>query len=512
MTQIKNKQLHLDITAVIAGIMLTLASAPFNVYILAVASAALLLLCWMHSTRKRALLRGALYGIGLFASGASWVFISIHRYGNTNVPLALLITTLFIFILSAFTALHGYTYVRLFPRQSKSTLLLAFPALWVLFELLRSWLFTGFPWLLLGTTQLYSPLRSIAPLFSVYGISFFVALSAALCVVFILENYRWRLFTMGIFLFIWFACFAMTPVLWTQKTGEKLQVSLIQGNIAQEIKWDPKEIPNTLKKYWQLTQAHWQSNLVVWPEAAVPLLKRDAQPFLAKVSQSAKQHNTALILGLPIAVDHISMHNGNVQDQQQYFNAAIALGNAQGTYYKRHLVPFGEYVPFEKIFRGLIGFFDIPMSEFSEGPWQQALIHANGYKVAMLICYEVAYPSEVRSLLPAANLLIAISDDSWFGRSIASAQQLEMAQMRALETGRYLLSATNNGITAIVDPLGEITQALPKYQAGVLTGSYYAMQGSTPWVVIGITPLIVACFLLVILAYAIQRCVKKRDE
>lgn len=265
---------------------------------------------------------------------------------------------------------------------------------------------------------------------------------------------------------------------------------MVQGDIPQALKWDQAYVQTTLKRYLDLTEPYWHSSLIIWPEAAIPLLAQDAKPFLTLINTQATQAHATLMTGIP------------VQDGFTYYNAMLALGNGQGIYYKRHLVPFGEYLPFSSLLRGLINFFNIPMSDFSEGPEHQALMQANGHPIAAFICYEIAYPELVRTDLPQAKLLINISDDAWFGHSFAAAQQLQIGQMRALETGRYALFSTNNGITAIVSPDGAIQARAPAFQPAVLTGQITFMQGETPWVKLGTYPLLILLSIFCAIAFA----------
>lgn len=486
-----------NLIACLVGAALPLAFAPFGGYPLAILCPALLLLLWLDCTGKQGFWRGLWFGIGFFGVGISWVYISIHEYGNTDVLLATFITALFVLILALFPAIEGYVLGRFFPRNNFSKLCLAFPSLWVLLEWVHSWLFTGFPWLLLGASQTNSPLHGFAPIVGEYGLSFLVTLLAGI-LVFVGAPLVGALPRAGarpaptkiIFGFLTVLCtllagLALSKIEWTKPTGNPIQVSLIQGNIPQELKWDREYLETTLNRYYELTQQHWDSRIIIWPEAAIPLLQKDAQSFIDKLDEAAKQHNTTVVTGIPI------------QDGFRYYNGMIAVGVDHTTYYKRHLVPFGEYVPFENLLRGLIGFFAIPMSDFSAGPAQQPKFHVDGLNIAPFICYEVVYPAIVLSEMPQAQILVTLSNDAWFGRSFASAQHLQIGQLMAQATGRYLIFSTNDGITAIVTPQGKIAQQIPRFKVDVLTGNVTAMTGSTPWIVMGDTPIIILMFVLV---------------
>lgn len=482
-----------DFLALIAGILLPFAFAPFEFYPLAVLSPALLLITWLNCSVKRAMWRGFLFGLGFFGVGASWIYVSIHEYGNTGIFLSSFITIIFVLILSLFPTAQGYLLARFFPRNNISKLCLAFPCTWVLLEWVRSWFLTGFPWLILGTSQLNSPLRGLAPIVGQLGLSFILTLSGALFIVAIKSHRRHWYKSIVLLILIWCGAFALTPIQWTHAQNKPVTVSLVQGNIPQELKWSPGYLKTTLDIYFKLSYGHWKSQLVIWPEAAIPLLLQDAQGFVTSMGNIASDRHATFITGIPVL-------NGFT-----YYNSMlISENNQQQLYYKRHLVPFGEYVPFSRLLRGMIGFFSIPMSDFSPGPAIQPDLKAAGMIIAPFICYEVAYESSSLAELPRANLLITLSNDAWFDRSFASAQHLELGRFRALETGRYHLFVTNTGITAIINPQGIVQASIPVDQPGVLTGTIQSMYGATPIVILGLTPFIILFFCLLLIAWLLQ--------
>jgi len=418
------------------------------------------------------------------------IYISIHTYGNTNIFFAGLITVLFVMILSVFIAVQSYCLKRYFPSEKSTTWLLAFPSTWVLSEWIRSWILSGFPWLLLGQSQTNSPLQGFSPIVGVYGVSFLVALSAAL--LFMILKLKRGLIWLSILLLIliWTGGFYLSKVQWTTVSSNPIRVTLIQGDIPQSIKWSPKEAINALTRYEKLTQAqHWQNQLIIWPETAVTLMLPDAVPLLGQIDKTAQQHQAAIITGIPIPQKDSS---GNTN----YYNGVIVLGNGNGQYFKRHLVPFGEYVPLESLIRGLIGFFDLPMSDFSEGPDKQPLLNAVNLKIAPYVCYEIAYTNLLRDDLPEANLLVGISNDTWFDHSAASAQQRQISQFAAQSTRRYMLVATNSGQTVIINPNGQIQSYIPSDEIGTLNGTVTGMTGTTPWIKLGNGPFIILFILI----------------
>jgi apolipoprotein N-acyltransferase len=478
------------ILALISGALLPLAFAPFHFVVIALLSPAALLYAWLNATPKQAAFRGWLYGIGQFGVGISWVYISIHNYGQAPVPLAALITCLFILYLALFPTLQGYLFTRLFPKNNLIKLVIVFPCSWVVFELLRSWLFTGFPWLLLGYTQSNTWLNGYAPLIGVYGISLIVACCSALLVcVYTAKQFYYRAFGLFVCIALFLIGLFLQSIAWTTPVGSSLKATLIQGNVAQELKWAPEQILKNLALYTKYTEQNWDSDLIIWPEAAIAVPWHFAQDFLNDLAKKAKQHNVAIITGIP-TINGTSAHN-----------SVIAVGNGHGLYDKRHLVPFGEYTPLKPFYNIIMQSFNIPMSNFDPGASQQQPLFAHNVYIAPYICYEIAYPMEFLTFFPKAQLLLTVTDDSWFGKSIALAQHLQMAQMRALETGRYLLFSSNTGITAAINAKGQIQKVVSPYQETTLTTEVQPMQGVTPWMQTSIYPVILFLLFSLIVAW-----------
>lgn len=497
-TSIKNTFFHISIFLI--GAALTLAFSPFHIWPIAILCPALLLFFWEGKTAKQAFWIGGLFGLGFFSTGVSWVYVSLHDYGQANAVLAGIMTFLMILVLVAYIALSGYLLNRYFNTKKGdiTRYILVFPSLWVLAEWCRGWVFTGFPWLFLGYSQTDTPLAGLAPIVSVFGVSWVVASSAGLLTLLLLarkksrENYLPLFLAVLFILTLWVAGFVCKKIEWTQPDGAPISVSLVQGNIPQTLKWTPDQVAKTLLVYETLTQPFWgKSQIILWPEAAITLFQTQAAPYLQHLDTLAKKHHSTLITGIPLA------------EEGENYNGMIALGAGTGSYKKRHLVPFGEFIPLRFLFAWLNDYVQIPMSDFSRGARYQPLIEANHIPIAAFICYEIAYPSEVIDALPAGKLLVAISDDSWFGKSIAPPQHVQIAQMRALETGRYLLMGTNDGVTAIIDAKGQIVQAAPAFEATVLQAEVQPMSGATPWVRIGIYP--VMGMMIILLAFCYWR-------
>jgi len=263
---------------------------------------------------------------------------------------------------------------------------------------------------------------------------------------------------------------------------------MLQGNIPQQLKWSPSFLKQTDERYDSLTKENWHSNLIIWPEAALPLPHSQATEYLDDLAVNAKQHDTTIVLGIPF----------RAENSNQFYNAIIAIGANQGRYNKYHLVPFGEFLPLSNLLSGIIEFFNLPMSDFLPGAAQQSNLKIGAYQIAPFICYEIAYPDGLRRSLPAAGLLLTVSNDAWFGDSLAPWQHAQIGQMRALQTGRYHLMNGNNGITAVFDNNGNVVARIPQFKTATLTTTVQLRTGATPWVIWGNIPIYLICFLILI--------------
>jgi apolipoprotein N-acyltransferase len=488
-----------DIAALFSGAALPLAFAPFDLYPLAVICLAVLFATWLRVSPMRAGWRGLLFGLGMFGFGINWVFISMNDFGGMSWPLSAALTALLIVVMALFPALAGYVAVRLVEKRgrrhfstevrhesSKSQgknasvpffpVLLIFPAVWTLFEWIRGWFLTGFPWLNLGYSQIDAPLAGLAPLAGVYGVSLAVAVSAALLLALWNGVGRLRGYCFTLLTLLWLSGAALALVDWTRPAGEPLTVSLVQGNVPQDLKWHPGMRDVTLEIYAELTRAHLGSDLIVWPETAVPMFEYRARPFLDELAGEARAHGSELLVGV-VYMD---------LETERYYNSLVTAGtDPQGRYHKHHLVPFTEYLPFKSIFGDFVELFDIPMSDFSAGDPRQPPLELAGQRIALSICYEDAFGEEIIRALPEATLLINVSNDAWFGDSIAPHQHLQIARMRAAETGRYLARGTNTGISAFIGPRGELLSQASQFELTVLTDAVEPRRGATLYVLTG---------------------------
>ena len=478
--------------SLIAGMLLPLAFAPFNLYTLGFIAPAILFYIWLDAKPLKAFTHGLLFGIGFFGVGISWVYISIHNFGNTSLLQASFITFLLIFYLALYPALQGLIVTRLWKNRSNTIKCLCIlPVSWIIFEWLRTHIFTGFPWLLLGYSATTTPLKGLAPLIGIYGLSLAVAL---ICGSLTLLARQATNSIKTICILIIGLSVALGWLInghsYTKPTAKPIQVSLVQGNIPIKLKWDNSYIQNILKTYTQLTKQHLSSQLIIWPENSVPAPPQQIAKFYDKLALLAKNNNTTILFGAPTYV----------LNSKTIYNSLIVVGPEKIQYNKRHLVPFGEFIPAKSIFGVIFNTLQIPMSNFTPGSIDQPNLRVDGINMAPFICYEIAFPGEVLRHMHNKQLIVVISDDAWFGHSRALAQHLQMAVMRAMETQRYVLFSANTGITAVISPQGKVTQIEP-FKQGVLTQTIQPTQGETPLMRFGYYPVWLIGLLLLVLAY-----------
>ena len=466
--------------ALLLGALGVAGFAPFYIFPLSIFSLAGLLWLWSQRVEPTAgAWLGFVYGLGYFGAGVSWVYVSLHDFGAMPMLLAVIATFLFCAFLALFPALVGFIQAKSHARKTVKFLILI-PALWVWSEWVRGWIFTGFPWLAMGYSQApYSPLSGFAPVLGVYGVSLMAAISAGLLGGMLLgpaesgvRNHR-KLW-LGVLLTIWVAGFALKQIAWTQAEGEPVSVSLLQGNIPQDMKWQESRVQSTLDTYRDLVLSS-RSRLIILPETAIPLFYHNV-PFgyLDELTAKARANNGAVLIGLP----EYDQNSG-----QAYYNSVLGFsGAAPQIYRKFHLVPFGEYVPLRPVFGWIIDSLQIPLTDFARGSTFQKPMEVAGQRVAVNVCYEDVFGEEIIHQLPAATMLVNVSNDAWFGDSVAPVQHLQISQMRALETGRYMLRATNTGVTAIVNERGQVMQRLPAFVSGVLEGKAQGFVGATPYI------------------------------
>jgi apolipoprotein N-acyltransferase len=477
--------------AFLCGTVVPLGFAPFGWYPVPVLALALLAGLLYGTAPRQAFTLGWLFGLGEFGVGVSWVHISIHEYGNAGLALSIATMLLLVAYLALFPALMGWVLSRTAGASRPRFLLATFPAAWALSEWLRSWLFTGFPWLNLGYSQIDAPLVGFAPLLGVYGVGFLTALSGGLVTLLVTTPGRSRLVAGTLVVLLWLAGWQLNQYHWTRPAGKALTATLVQGNIPQALKWQPDQQQATLDRYVELTSEHLGSDLVVWPETAVPAFYDQVEAdFLVPLRERMRASGVSLVTGIPV-LD---------RSDWDYYNAVISLDEPGAFYYKVHLVPFGEYLPLRDWLAGALSFLPVPESDFTAGRIDQPLLQAAGHAVGTSICYEIAFGEQLIHTLPQAAFLINVSNDAWFGASLAPYQHEEMARMRARETERYILRATNTGISAIIDADGSILAQSHQFKTETITHSVQPRAGATPYVRWGNWPVVALSVILLLLA------------
>ena len=475
--------------AFLAGAAMVPANAPLEWFPLALAALAVLIHLWLAAPGPRAAAwTGFLFGMGMFLAGVSWVYISLHRFGAMPAPIAAFATFAFCVVLAAYLALAGALLARVrAPPVVRAALVM--PALWTLAEWLRATLFTGFPWLSLGTAAIDTPLAGFAPLGGVYAVSFVTAAAAGLLWCVALGQARWA--AAAAFAVLGVAGAGLRSVEWTVPAGAPLEVSLVQGNVPQDLKFDPARYARTLETHARLAEAS-RARLIVLPETAMPRMLDSVDPaYLERLDAAAKRNGGDLLLGAPTRAA-----------SGAYYNSVVSFGvSPRQLYHKVHLVPFGEFVP--PGFGWIVRVLSVPLADFSRGAAVQRPLQVAGQRVAANVCYEDAYGNELIRQLPEATLLVNVSNVAWFGDSLAPAQHLQIARARALETGRMHLTATNTGITAVVGRDGRVLAQLAPFAEGRLDAVVQGYSGATPYVRLGDWPVLAACVaLLLIVALA----------
>ena len=483
-----------DLLSLLAGGMLTLAFAPFDYSYLAIVSLICIYFSWLECSPKRAAFRGFLYGIGLFASGISWVYVSVHYYGGAPAIPSALLTFLIVCFWALFPAITGYLSAKISNYRNINPVWVI-PFIWIFIEYFRGyWFLNGFPWLQIAYTQLGTPLQGYVPILGVYGTGFLLGLIASLIVASIRKQIQPIVGVVLVLIFGNVGAFLNT-VQWTHRLGsDEIKVALVQGNVSQDKKWLPEYRRKTLVTYQHLTAQHWNADIVVWPETAIPAYLSDVERTLLKpLSDSARTTNTDLIVGIP-ATDH---------DHHNTFNTVLSLGRTEGRYNKNHLLPFGEYLPLQPLSGFVLKQMGIQLGDFTPGGSDQELLVAGGYPFSTSICYEDAFGDEIARTLPKAAFLVNLTNDAWFGNSIERHQHMQIAQMRSLETGRFMLRATNTGVTAIVAPDGSIVDKAPLFKTTVLTGKIFPMGGITPYARLGDKIILLVLLLGIVCVYFI---------
>lgn len=495
--------------ALVSGALITLSFAPFNIWPIALVSLVAFALVLKEQSLKVVLWRSFAFGVGFYCAGIHWIYTSIHNFGGASPLFAAFLVFIFACFMAVLFCIPFYIFGKWFSYH-RFAITLALPACWLLGEWMRTWLFTGFPWLYLGYAHLNTWLAGWAPVAGVISISFILVLSAG-----VIADWLWRyksesgkniplIILSSCAVLCWVIGAGLKTITWAEPDTQPITVGMVQPNVDQGIKlsFNQDSTLATLNQLRELSQDLWKNNWVIWPEAAIPtsLTFHDALPFLEEINKQAALNESALFTGV-IYED---------REQHKYYNSVVGLGNGYGFYHKRRLVPFGEYVPFEDQLRGLIEFFDLPTSFIHLGPQDQHGLIANGVRITPAICYEIVYPDLIATAAKETQVLLSVNNLGWFLDSIQSKQFMQMAQMRALETGRYLVYSTNNGPSAIIDNKGNILSHSDSFKTQTFTGTIYAVKDWTPFMIVTSGPAVLLAT-LVLLALAAPQILRKPE-
>ncbi|MCW8385355.1 apolipoprotein N-acyltransferase [Fluoribacter dumoffii] len=477
----------------IAGLLAPFGFAPFHIPGLTLISLAFFYSSLQNCSRKQALSLGFFYGIGYFGFGVSWVIVSIHDYGQLNYFLSGLVTLIFIMYLSLFPALVAYFYKLLEFQNRKLLSLTLFCVLWCLSEYCRANLFTGFPWLFVGTPLIDTPIKYITPVLGVYGLSLLCVLIATLLTLAVAPNTPKRPHYLIAIVLILISPMLCKNVSWSQIKYEPISIGAVQANLSMRDKWDETLFWNLLKYYENAINKLLGKQLIILPESAIPLPASYLDKYLLNLNNKALKAKSALMLGI------LQPTNDR---ETNYYNSVITLGQAKGKKLKRQLVPFGEYIP--KPLVTINRWLNLPEPNLLPGKRKQSLIRIENRPIASLICYEIAYPEILREQMPKAQWIVSISDNGWFGHSLAGYQQLQMAQILSLLTGRYQVVVNNDGLSSVIDANGDIIDSLPPFSSGLLQSSIFPAEGLTPWIIWQEYPSLIFCSIFLIFVLFIQ--------
>jgi apolipoprotein N-acyltransferase len=480
--------------AAAAGVALSAAFAPANLWLLALVSPVLLMALWQDAPPRHAAALGFWFNAGMFCSGTYWLYISIHLIGGASRLVALVTMGGLVGILSLYGALLGWAAARVLPARGAVRWMAGLPALWLLVEWVRGWFLTGFPWLSLGYSQTGTWMAGIAPVLGVYGVSALLLVGAGALVTLAVGVRREQVLAGIVLVLTWVVPGALRGIAWTHPAGPPISVAIVQAAIPESEKWLEDHRDTQLDAYRDLTRRVLGAQVIVWPEAALPDFAQNLTEYLLARFHEAHARHSALVLGV-----ERNAGNGN------YYNSILAMGASVDWYDKMHLVPFTEAIRGPAFALRWLEFMNLPSVGFQYGAADQPPIKAGGLILLPAVCYDDAYGTSNLGMLRTANALVTVTNDGWFGHSTARYLHLQIAQMRSIETGRYLLRAANDGISAIIGPDGRVLVAAPGYMPAVLRGAVVPMQGLPPfarfgnWLIISLA----ATTLVVILAWGL---------
>jgi apolipoprotein N-acyltransferase len=467
--------------ALLAGASLAAAFAPLDLWPLAVLAPAGLMWLWQGALPREAARLGFSFSAATFAAGTYWLYVSIHGFGGAPIWLALFLMAGLVGIMGLYHALLGYAIARWLPASGVARFLLAMPAAWLLMEWWRGWFLSGFSWLSLGYSQPDTWLAGLAPVLGVYGISAALLVSAgALAALACVPSARARIAALLGLAVVWGAGALLEGRSWTHPSGPAVSVAVVQGAIPQDEKWQESNHETTLRTYQSLTEQVLGTQLIVWPESAPAAIASDVSDYLTNLYREARAHGSALVLGVLRAdLDPAQ------PDTLRYYNSVLALDQQVSWYDKHHLVPFAEFFPVPHFVRGWMRLMSLPYSDFTRGAKDQPPLPAAHLRLGTTVCYEDAYGGSMLGVLPRADALVNVTNDAWFGHSSARYQHFQIARLRALEEGRYLVRAANDGISGVIGPHGEVIARAPEFRPVTLVSKVVPLAGLPPYAHVG---------------------------
>ena len=483
----------LNLLIFFSGALGVLAFSPFNLWWVSIVSLSLLLTLFTQNNYKQGFKLGFIYGLGFFGIGISWVFNSFSDFGDAPFVVALLLTIVLVLVKSCFTGFVFYFFGKVIDRKIGYVLsALSFIALWVLFEWIRSWFLSGFPWLLLGQSLVDSPFKGIIPIFGTYGGSALLVMLAYGVTQMLIGEQKTMRHWVTLIVIICITVYFSGRINWTMSVDDQqIKVAAVQANIDFDLKWDRERRNEVYDIYMNLTRKHWDSEIIVWPETAIPTYYDVAREnFIPQFEPEVIENDSEILAG----IFTYDPETGFI------FNSMVSMGAERQFYHKKHLVPFGEYLPFRWLLTIFQKFVNIPMSDLSPGD-ENYIVYLRGIPVGVSICYEAAFGEEIIQSFPEAQLLVNVSNDAWFGDSLAPHQHLQIARMRSLESGRYMIRATNTGISALIDAKGRIIIRSGQFIREVVSGELIPMKGTTPFIIWGNWAIIVSMIVILLVVF-----------
>jgi apolipoprotein N-acyltransferase len=469
-----------EVIAFVAGGLLATSFAPLNFWPFGVLAPAVLMWLWQGATPREAASSGFWFSFATFAAGTYWLYTSIHGFGGAPLWLAFFLMLGLVSIMGLYQALLGYAAARWLPQEGAVRWLVAVPAAWLLVEWWRGWFLSGFSWLSLGYSQSDTWLAAFAPLSGVYGMSALLLLCAGALTALVYGGLRTRIIATAMLIVPWAVGAALYRHDWTHASGPPVSVAVVQGAIPQDEKWQDSHHDDTLKLYRSLTEQVLGTTLIVWPESAPADTANDIVPYLTSLYREARAHNSSIVMGV-LRGESNPARGGEVN----YYNSVLALSEKASWYDKRHLVPFAEFFPVPHFVRAWLRLMSLPYADFTRGAPDQPPLPAAHLELGTTVCYEDAYGSYMLSVLPQADALVNVTNDAWFGHSSARYQHIQIARLRAMEAGRYMVRAANDGVSAVIGPHGELEARAQEFTPVALVSKIVPYAGLTPYARVG---------------------------